>query len=163
MRTACAALVAILLAVTAHAAEPTVVPLWPGTAPGEKADAPAETRDQPRPGDDTIRVTNVTKPTMTIYRAPADKVTGAAVLIFPGGGYRILAWNKEGTEVAEWLNSIGVTAVVVKYRVPARDGREKHEAPLQDAQRAIGLVRQHASEWGVDPARVGVLGFSAGG
>jgi acetyl esterase/lipase len=85
------------------------------------------------------------------------------VLIFPGGGYRILAWNKEGTEVAEWLNSIGVTAFVVKYRVPARPGREKYEAPLQDAQRALGLVRQHAAEWGVDPHRVGVLGFSAGG
>jgi acetyl esterase/lipase len=158
-----AALLAVLITMPARAAEPPVVPLWPGVAPGEKADAAPESRDPAKPNDDTIRVTNVTKPTMTIFRAPADKATGAAVLVFPGGGYRILAWNKEGTEVAEWLNSLGVTAFVVKYRVPAHDGREKWAAPLQDAQRAMGLVRQHAAEWGIDPARVGVLGFSAGG
>jgi len=159
-----AIVLAILIACPAPAAEPPVVSLWRGLAPGEKADArPTETREPGRSNDNTIRLTNITQPTMTIYRAPADKATGAAVLVFPGGGYRILAWNKEGTEVAEWLNSIGVTAFVVKYRVPAHEGREKWEAPLQDAQRAMGLVRQRAAEWGVDPARVGVLGFSAGG
>ena len=83
-------------------------------------------------------------------------------MIFPGGAYNILAYNHEGTEVAEWLNSIGVTAVVVKYRVPRRPDQAKHLAPLQDAQRAIRLVRQHAGAWKIDPKRIGVLGFSAG-
>ena len=84
-------------------------------------------------------------------------------MICPGGGYNILAYNKEGTEVAEWLNSIGVAGIVLKYRVPARKGRERYEAPLQDAQRALGIVRHRAKEWRIDPARIGILGFSAGG
>jgi acetyl esterase/lipase len=151
------------LSMPARAADPPVIPLWPGAAPGDAGDVGPEGNQPARPGDDTIRLTNVTKPTITVIRPPADKATGAAVLIFPGGGYNILAWNKEGTEVAEWLNSLGVTGVVLKYRVPARKGRERYAAPLQDAQRAVGLVRQHAAEWGIDPHRVGVLGFSAGG
>jgi acetyl esterase/lipase len=110
-----------------------------------------------------IRLGNVSKPTIRIYRPPADKDTGAAVLVFPGGGYHILAMDLEGTEVCDWLNSIGVTGVLLKYRVPKREGLEKHAAPLQDAQRALGLVREHAKEWGIDPQRIGVLGFSAGG
>ena len=114
-------------------------------------------------GDTTIRITNVTQPTLTVFRPPADKDTGTAVVICPGGGYNILAFNKEGTDVAEWLNSIGVTGVVLKYRVPARKGLERYAAPLQDAQRALGLVRHRAREWGIDPDRIGVLGFSAGG
>ncbi|MFX8527685.1 alpha/beta hydrolase, partial [Acinetobacter baumannii] len=81
----------------------------------------------------------------------------------PGGGYSILAMNLEGSEVCQWLNSIGVTAALLKYRVPARQGRPRYEAPLQDAQRAIGIVRGHAADWGIDPHRVGILGFSAGG
>jgi acetyl esterase/lipase len=139
------------------------IPLWPKEAPGEKGDIGPE-MVQPQPKNDNIeRLTNVTRPSLTVYRAPADRDTGAAVLICPGGGYQILAWNLEGTEVAEWLNSIGVTAVVLKYRVPARKGRERYEAPLEDAQRALGMVRHRAKEWGIDPGRVGVLGFSAGG
>ena len=116
-----------------------------------------------RPGDTTIRVTDVTRPTITVFRPMPEKETGAAVLICPGGGYGVLAFNKEGTEVAQWLNTIGVTGVVLKYRVPARKGRERYDAPLQDAQRALGIVRHRAKEWGIDPRRVGVLGFSAGG
>jgi acetyl esterase/lipase len=85
------------------------------------------------------------------------------VLVCPGGGYHILALDLEGTEVCQWLNSIGVTGVLLKYRVPRREGREKHEAALQDAQRALGLMRQNADSWGLDPQRMGVLGFSAGG
>jgi acetyl esterase/lipase len=98
-----------------------------------------------------------------VFRAPADKDTGTAVVICPGGGYNILAFGHEGTEVAQWLNSLGVTGIVLKYRVPARKGQARHAPPLQDAQRALGLVRSHAKEWGLDPKRVGVLGFSAGG
>src|SRR5262249_30049641 len=116
-----------------------------------------------RPNDTTIRVTDVTRPEITVHRPPSGKANGAAVLILPGGAYAHLCVNKEGSEVADWLNSIGVTGVVLKYRVPARDGRERHAAPLQDAQRALGLLRRDARSYGIDPSRIGVLGFSAGG
>src|SRR5256885_11633897 len=111
-------------------------------------------------GKPVIRLGNVSKPTITMYRPPADKDTGAAVLVCPGGGYHILAMDLEGTEVCEWFNSFGVTAVLLKYRVPARKGQEKQLAPLQDAQRALSLVRHRASEWNIDPQRLGILGFS---
>lgn len=144
-------------------ASPTVIPVWPTGAPGE-AEGAGEGREAPAvAGDPTIRITDVGRPTLTVFRPPADKDTGAAVLICPGGGYRILAFDKEGTEIAEWLNSLGVTGIVLKYRVPAKPDRPRHEAPLQDAQRALGLIRRHASEWKIDPDRIGVLGFSAGG
>ena len=142
--------------------------LWPDGAPGEP-DATSEEADATKPednlvaGEPLIRLTNVTNPTITVYHAPEDKATGAAVLVCPGGGYHILALDLEGTEVAEWLNGQGITAVVLKYRVPVREGVPRHERPLQDAQRAIGIVRSRASEWNIDPERVGVLGFSAGG
>jgi acetyl esterase/lipase len=158
---------ALLLSVAAAAARadkgPESIPLWPHGAPGEKDDADTE-RTLPRerePG--TTLITDVNRPSIAVYRAPAEKNTGTAVLVCPGGGYNLLAWDKEGTEVAEWLNTLGVTGVVLKYRVPARKGQERHAAPLQDAQRALGLVRQRAKEWGIDPDRVGILGFSAGG
>ena len=139
------------------------IPLWPNGAPGEKGDIGEEKLMPGKSGDTIIRLTNVTKPTIAIYRPPADKNTGTAVVICPGGGYGILAMNHEGTEVAEWLNTLGVTGIVLKYRVPVRKGQERHAAPLQDAQRAVGLVRSHAQEWGLNPGRIGVLGFSAGG
>ena len=140
------------------------IPLWTGTAPGEKGDIGPE-HDQPakNPDDNVRRIADVSAPSLTIYRPPADKNNGAAVIICPGGGYNILAWNLEGTEIAEWLNSLGVTGIVLKYRVPARKGLEKYTAPLQDAQRAMSLVRQRSSEWGIAPDRIGILGFSAGG
>jgi acetyl esterase/lipase len=144
-------------------AKPELVAVWPGEAPGEKGDIPDEAPQSPKPNDTTIRIGNVTKPTLEIYRPAADKNTKTAVVICPGGGYGILAYNKEGTEVAQWLQSIGVTGIVLKYRVPARKGRARHDAPLEDAQRAMGIVRDRASELGVDPKRIGILGFSAGG
>jgi acetyl esterase/lipase len=98
---------------------------------------------------------------MTVYPA-RGKNTGAAVLVCPGGGYHILAWDLEGTEVADWLNRNGITAFVLKYRVPVRKNVERFLPPLQDAQRAMGIIRNRAAEWGVDPQKVGVLGFSAG-
>jgi acetyl esterase/lipase len=148
-------------------AAPQPIPLWPDTPPGEKGTL-GEEKDMTKPtdgqvaGKPVIRLGNVSKPTMTIYPAPAGKANGAAVVICPGGAYHILAMDLEGTEVAEWLNSIGVAAVVVKYRVPARQGRQRYEAPLEDAQRALALVRKNAGEWGIDPKRVGIMGFSAG-
>ena len=101
-------------------------------------------------------------PTLTLYQ-PKGKSTGAAVVVFPGGGYSILAIDLEGTEVCDWLNSAGITCVLLKYRVPGTGPYPKSPAALQDAQRALGLVRLHAAEWGIDPNRIGVLGFSAGG
>jgi acetyl esterase/lipase len=137
--------------------------LWPETVPGEQADIGEETAvasGSPKP---VTRISNVSRPTITLYRAPADTANGCAVVICPGGGYNILAYDLEGTEVAQWFNSLGVTAVLLKYRVPRRDQDQPHRAPLQDAQRAIRLTRLRAEEWGIDPERIGILGFSAGG
>jgi acetyl esterase/lipase len=142
------------------------VAIWPIGAPGETV--ALEEKDNTKESDKLIagrrimRVTGISNPTLTIYPAPKSKNTGAAVLVFPGGGYSILALDLEGTEVCEWLNSIGVTAALLKYRVPTRKGAKRGAVPLQDAQRAIRLVRAHAADWGVDTARVGALGFSAG-
>ena len=136
--------------------------LWPATPPGGVPDNIG--KEEWTPGKETppiVRVKNVSIPTLALYKAA--KPTGACVVIFPGGGYNILAYNHEGSEIAQWLNSIGVTAIVVKYRIPRRPGLEKHQAPLQDAQRAIRLVRAHAEKWGIQKDRIGVLGFSAGG
>lgn len=158
----------VAIAASCPAADPLVIDLWPKEAPGEKEPI-GEEKDMTKPNENLIagkrvvRLGNVSKPTLTLMRPPKDKDTGASVVIFPGGAYHILAWDLEGIEVAEWLNSIGVTAAVVKYRVPRRAGREKHAAPLQDAQRAFGWLRSRAAEFGLDPRRMGVLGFSAGG
>jgi acetyl esterase/lipase len=154
----------LLLAAQVWAAESSnPIPLWPGRAPGETNTVSTE-RDMTKPGEGlvagkpVIRLGNVSQPSITIYRPAPEKDTGAAVVICPGGGYSILAWDLEGTEVCDWLNSIGVTGVLLKYRVPKRE-----QGPLQDVQRAVGLVRHRAKEFGVNPWRIGVLGFSAGG
>src|SRR5207302_6263092 len=130
---------------------------------GAAAEVDATTaKDNLVAGKPVIRLANVSNPTITLY-APKGKNTGAAVVVFPGGAYRILAIDLEGTEVCEWLNSIGVTCVLLKYRVPKREGDDNHNLPLQDAQRALSLLRYHAPDWGIDPERIGALGFSAGG
>ena len=149
--------------ISAQAIEPwKTLKLWPEKAPGEKGDIGLEAPKQHRPGQKkVIRLGNVSVPTFSVFKP--KQPNGAAVMICPGGGYSILAWDLEGTEVAEWLNGIGVTAIVVKYRVPRRKNRTKHDAPLQDVQRALGLVRHNAKAWSIDPARIGILGFSAGG
>jgi acetyl esterase/lipase len=144
------------------------IALWPGVAPGDKGDIGEEKDTSPANEDRSsksyvIRLGNVSQPTITVYKPAKERDTGAAVVVCPGGGYAILAMNLEGTEVCEWLNSVGVTAILLKYRVPAREDRERYAAPLQDAQRAMALSRHHAKEWGIDPARLGILGFSAGG
>lgn len=164
-----ASCVAMLIAANALAAQPAqFIDLWPATAPGEKGNL-GEEKDTTKPTDGlvagkrVIRLGNVSKPTLSLYRPAAEKDTGTTVLVIPGGGYHILALDLEGTEVCEWLNSIGVTAALLKYRVPKRDGLEQHGPPLQDAQRALGLLRAHATEWKLDPKRIGAVGFSAGG
>ena len=151
-----------------HAAEkPLTVDVWAGKPPGEKGEIGAEKVLELKPGEKAVqRVTNVTRPMLSVFRPAKDKDTGAAVLIAPGGGYNILAWDLEGEEVAAWLNSVGVTGIVLKYRVPRRPGTSGGTAPpqaLMDAQRAVSLVRSKATEWGIDPKRIGMLGFSAGG
>jgi acetyl esterase/lipase len=152
------------------------VPIWPG--------APPDARPASGPEDEVTRsetlvagapwhaVSDVVRPTLTVF-PPKGAGTGAAVVVFPGGGYRVLAIDLEGTEVCDWLTSVGVTCVLLKYRVPGSGphwdpARHRHVTPkaptaLQDAQRALSLVRHHAAEWHVDPQKVGVLGFSAGG
>lgn len=138
------------------------IDLWPKEIPGlPKGEKPEiVSAKDPRIGE---RVTRVTRPRITVYRPSAAKNTGAAVVICPGGGYHILAYDLEGTEVAKWLNSIGVTGIVLHYRVPRSKTRPKHELPLMDLQRAISIVRHRANELGIDPKKIGVLGFSAGG
>jgi acetyl esterase/lipase len=162
-----------LFAPFASAAEPTTLNVWPDKAPGDTRKVGPEEYQPEQPGQRKVaRLTNVSQPTLAIYQPPEDKRTGAAVVICPGGGYRILAMDLEGTEVAQWLNTIGVTGIVLKYRVPvpsptpnagAADSRGVPEVPLQDVQRAISLVRSKASDLAIDSKRIGVLGFSAGG
>jgi acetyl esterase/lipase len=175
IRTAAAALVTLLFPLALIAAEPQVVELWPaGKVPDEDGSIGSETtRMSPALGrkdvevtEPTLLVTNVTKPTLKIYRPPQGKDTGTSVLVCPGGGYWNLYWELEGEEVAQWLNSIGATGMVLKYRVPRRADEPRGQParrPLQDAQRAVSLVRSRAKEWNLDPERIGLVGFSAGG
>jgi acetyl esterase/lipase len=153
--------------------EHTQIPIWPGGAPDAQPVAGPEFakssgKDDLIAGRPVVEVDNVSQPTMTVY-APTGKNTGAAVVIFPGGGYRILAIDLEGTEVCDWLTPRGITCVLLKYRVtnvgPYPKSGPYPESPmaLEDAQRTMGLVRLHAAEWHIDPHKIGVLGFSAGG
>jgi acetyl esterase/lipase len=155
-------------------AEVLVVEVWQGKAPDEVAEmgperaplSPGLDRTQVEVTERTRLITDVSRPAVSIYRPARDRETGTALLIFPGGGYWDLYWELEGEEVAAWLNSIGVTGVILKYRVPRRADEPKGEParrPLQDAQRALSLTRSRAAEWGINPGRIGVIGFSAGG
>ena len=155
----------------------TQLPIWPGAVPDAQPVARPETAEMAEgliAGKSGEFVVNVSQPTMTVY-SPTAKNTGVAVVVFPGGGYLTLAIDLEGTEVCDWLTPKGITCVLLKYRVPDDNGYPKPasypksgpypESPmaLEDAQRTIGLVRFHAAEWHIDPHKVGVLGFSAGG
>ncbi|MFC4526305.1 alpha/beta hydrolase [Dyella halodurans] len=177
------ALVLLLVSAGAEAEAPawqaagghTQLPLWPGAAPDLQSVPGPETvksSDKFLAGKPVTNVFNVTRPTMTVY-APTGRNTGAAVVVIPGGGFQILAMDLEGTEACDWLTSNGMTCVLLKYRVPSKpyewkcDCRPHNLAlsvpSLQDVQRTMRLVRFHAAEWHVDPHKVGVLGFSAGG
>lgn len=146
----------------------TQIKIWPNGGPAGSAAPNAgpemdttTAKDNLIAGKPIIRLGNVSTPTITLF-SPAGKNTGAAVVVFPGGAYRILAIDLEGTEVCHWLNSVGITCVLLKYRVPDSGPYPRSAAALQDAQRAVGIVRQRAAEWKIDSKRVGVLGFSAG-
>src|ERR1700677_637890 len=161
-------LVGVLATIPARAAEPLVIDVWPGKAPGDvgiKGQETSPIHPSPLVGP-TKLITNVTRPTLTIYPPPGDKNTGTAMIICPGGGYWDLYWELEGEEVAAWLNSRGMTGIILKYRCPRRPGEVKSEPPMGPqlaAQRAVRLVRSRAAEWGIDPNRIGIIGFSAGG
>ena len=150
----------VLLALAAGrgpAAEPVVVELWPGGTPEPPAATIGPEKEIVKePSDGIVRLTNVTRPVLTVFRP--EKPCGTAVVVCPGGGYSILAYEHEGTQVCDFLVRHGVTAVLLKYRVPAEP-----RLPLQDAQRAVGIVRKRAAEWGLAADRIGILGFSAGG
>jgi acetyl esterase/lipase len=163
-------LAALLICRAALAADPIVLDVWPGKTP-QDVGIPGEERTFireskiPLVGPQKL-ITGVSKPTITVYPAPADKNTGTAMVIFPGGGYWDLYWELEGVEVANWLNSVGMTGIIVKYRCPRRPGDTPGVpplGPLLDAHRAISIVRSRAKEWGIDPKRIGTVGFSAGG
>jgi acetyl esterase/lipase len=156
-----------LLAQWPPAFEHITIEIWPHGAPGAPANPPPEAdtttaKDNRPAGKPVVRLGNVSSPTLTLY-APKSKNTDAAFVVFPGGGYRILAIDLEGTEVCDWLNAAGITCVLLKYRVPDTGPFPRSSAALQDAQRAVGIVRSRAAEWHIDPKRIGVLGFSAGG
>jgi acetyl esterase/lipase len=155
--------------------KPLVLDLWPGKPAGDDAATIGEEKSfqlqvKGKPyevgGKPTRWVTNVTRPTLTFYRPEKGKDTGVAMLICPGGGYHNLGWDVEGEEVAAWLNSVGITGIILKYRCPRRPGDVKGvppSGPLKDAQRAVSMVRSKAREWGIDPQKIGMVGFSAGG
>jgi acetyl esterase/lipase len=136
--------------------EPTALKIWPQSALGAGAAAQKETLEPDR-SDNVIRVSNITDPTIMVYKPEHPEAKTPAVVICPGGGYSYLAINKEGTEIADWFNSIGVTAIVLKYRAP-----NQRENAFKDIQRAMRVIRSYAVEWQIDTNRIGVIGFSAG-
>lgn len=147
----------------------TQVPIWPKKeSDAQPVIGPEEMKTVKDPliagGEPWLQIDNVTQPTMTVY-SPKGKNTGVAVVVFPGGGYRVLAIDLQGTEICDWLMSKGITAVLLKYRVPTPTVGPYRDSPraLEDAQRTVGLVRFHAAEWQIDPRKIGVIGFSAGG
>ncbi len=161
------------LTVDAHGREPDqVIDLWPGLAPGETtAETGTALAKRPAENPPATRIKNITKPQIHVFLPRQNKRTGTAVLIFPGGGYNYVVIDKEGSEAASWLNSLGVTAFVIHYRTKAVEVAAQHnpilpafsERPLQDGQRAISLIRDRASQWKLQKNKIGVLGFSAGG
>ncbi|MGA2722055.1 MAG: alpha/beta hydrolase [Bryobacteraceae bacterium] len=168
-------LIGILLAAAAFAADPKEIPLYPGAAPGSENATYAE-QETIGPQDHIRRISNITHPVLLEYLPESAKVTGTVWIVCPGGGFRYLAIDYEGTDVARWLNANGVAALVLKYRV-ARTGDDGEKDPataqdrrktamafgLADGQQAVRMVRSHAAEWGIVPDRIGIIGFSAGG
>ncbi|MFY9255320.1 MAG: alpha/beta hydrolase [Fuerstiella sp.] len=154
---------AISLSQPAAALEHAEIAIWPTGLPADAVKLDDQTIERLKSELTEERIKYVDVPTLTVYQADPDKANGCSVIICPGGAYNILAWPKEGLEIAEWFNSIGVTAFVLKYRVPRRNPDKFHWEPLQDVQRAIRVVRHQADQWKLDPHRVGTLGFSAGG
>ena len=150
-------LIHLFVLVLAHTAFAEPVAIWPeGKMPDKGAKEPES--DLPPKGDGVQRITNISRPTLTIFPAPKTNAPAPAMIVCPGGGYSYVVYDKEGTEIAAWLNQHGITALVLKYRTP-----NNRTGALQDLQRSLRLARAHAAEWNVDPKRLGAIGFSAGG
>jgi acetyl esterase/lipase len=147
----------ILLSFISYSQDNKLVVLWPGKVPGETKEKRGPVSAPPR-NDGVLRYSEVTDPVMEVCLTERSVKNKAGVIICPGGAYKMLAYNKEGTEIAAWLNSLGYSAFVLQYRVP-----DKQAGALQDVQRAIRIIKKNASEWNLDPERIGVMGFSAGG
>jgi acetyl esterase/lipase len=169
LRSAAFLCLALCLSRAAVASTPIVMDLWPGKPPGDlPVRGPEKTviRTSPLYGTNTL-VTNVTKPTLTVYLPDnKERNTGTAMVICPGGGYWDLYWDVEGEQVAEWLNLHGITGIILKYRVPRPPSVPERDTPIGpqlDAQRAVSTVRSRAAEWGINPKRIGIVGFSVGG
>ena len=143
------------------AADPIEIKLWPDGAPGQMQPHSKATEDFIRTKAGKSTITDIHDPTITVYRP--EKPNGTCVVVAPGGGFVFLSAIHEGTQVCEWLNTLGVTGILLKYRTPTRDEAAPHEKPVADAAKAITLAREHAKEWNLDPTRIGLLGFSAGG
>jgi acetyl esterase/lipase len=147
----------ILISLTSFSQKKEIIYLWPGKVPGETKEKQPPVTGTPA-NDNVVRFSEITNPAMEVYPADPSKNNKCAIIVCPGGAYRILAYDKEGTEIAQWLNSLGYSAFVLQYRIP-----DKKEGALQDAQRAMRLVRANASRWNIDPEKTGIMGFSAGG
>lgn len=151
----------LVLATPAFAADPALVMnLWPGKPPG---DGPAVVADEKLNPNTKALTGTVAVPTLAVYRPAKELDTGVAIIVAPGGGFTQLSMGHEGEDVATWLQSIGITGIVLKYRIPNREGMPRYMAGFQDGQRAMSVVRSKAAEWNIDPKRIGMLGFSAGG
>ena len=151
------------LSVTCAAEIPDVIPLWPGAAPGSEQLTIAEriTERSTDPAKPDRIFTQIVTPSLSVHRP--EKPNGIAVIVAPGGGYQRIVIDKEGPDTSAWLNRLGITAFVLKYRLPGEGHENAKDVALQDAQRAMRVIRAHAAEWGLDPARIGFLGYSAGG
>lgn len=147
----------LLFSLSIFSQKKDIIYLWPGKVPGELKEKHDPVLDPARKANE-VRFAEITNPAVEIYLPDPSIRNGAGVIICPGGAYRILAYDKEGTEIAAWLNKLGYTAFVLQYRIP-----DKQEGALQDAQRAIRLVRRNATKWNLDPEKIGIMGFSAGG
>lgn len=147
----------LLFSLSIFSQKKDIIYLWPGKVPGEIKEKQSPVLDPARKPNE-IRYAEVTDPKIEVYSADPAKSNGSAVIICPGGAYRILAYDKEGTEIAEWLNKLGFSAFILQYRIP-----DKKEGALQDAQRAVRIVRKNAGKFNIDPEKIGIMGFSAGG
>ena len=157
MKNLSAFLMLLLLSISVYSQKKELIYLWPGKVPGELKEKLPPSIDTSRRGN-VFRYFEVTNPGMDVYLPDPIAKNGAAVIVCPGGGYRILAYDLEGTEIAAWLNKLGFTAFVLQYRIP-----DKKEGALQDVQRAMRIVRSNSQKWNIDPEKIGVMGFSAGG
>ena len=155
-------MIVLLYFITANAQE--IVPLYESEIPGAKPTPSTYAEHTEVRSNGTLSITKVSVPTMTVFVAPKEIVTGTAVIICPGGGYGVLAYDWEGSDIAKWLNANGITAIVLKYRLPnSKSNIVPHQSPLMDAQRAIRTVRANAAQWNISKDKVGIMGFSAGG